>query len=112
MASYSDNYDCVPCGSSTTGLNQNTLDCSCADVNHALVEKDMAGNRLTEKMCLLCPAGSKVITYNTIIAGYQYYADPYSCKSCPDPLMVMSYNSGVYSCSCPSGYTLGEHFKN
>jgi len=48
-----------------------------------------------------------VVTSDQVIAGWQYYADPYRCQACPDPvLMEMTVAGGTYSCSCISGYTL------
>ena len=73
------------------------------------ISSDLAGNKLSAKACVACPAGTKVITSGQVIAGKTYTADLTSCQACPDPLMSMSFSQSVYSCSCPSGYTLGTY---
>jgi meckelin len=55
---------------------------------------------------LPCPSGQQIITTNTLIAGREYSASAYKCQSCPDPLMSMLKTNGVYSCRCPSSYTI------
>ena len=76
-----------------------------------VILSDVAGNKLSAKACVACPAGSKVITASQYIAGKLYKADLTTCRACPDPLMSMSFSNNVYSCSCPSGYTLGTCWK-
>jgi meckelin len=99
-----DRTSCLPCDSTTTGVSWGR--CTCGSVDSVIVDSDAAGNKLTAMECITCPSGTLVITSDTTIAGKTYYADYWSCQSCPDPLMTMSYSGGTYSCSCPSDYTL------
>jgi len=92
FASSRDRSLCMSCGSSTLGFNTATLDCYCSK-NGTLVEKDALGNFLSFKQCVAC--GSNSISNTN---------DPYSCVTCPDPLMVAS--SDGLSCTCPSLYQL------
>eukprot|EP00981_Chlorochromonas_danica_P008890 scaffold2338_cov184-Ochromonas_danica.AAC.1 len=105
LASFSDNSGCVGCDSTTTGLQASTGDCACAS-GKVLIERDVVGNKLTNKTCLSCPTGTLVVTSDTVIAGKSYTGSRYQCQSCPDPLMTMSLVNGVYSCKCPTGYTI------
>eukprot|EP01036_Dinobryon_divergens_P025709 gene25709-34286_t len=105
-AAYADASDCVSCGPTTLGFSRSTSDCTCSVPNNMLVDTDKAGNKLSAKACIACPAGTKVITSDQVIAGKTYTADLTSCQACPDPLMSMSFSLNVYSCSCPSGYTI------
>lgn len=104
-ASTSDGSTCLPCGTNTTGLVTSTGDCGCSN-RYVLIEKDVLGNFLPAKICQACPTGSMVITTSGRIAGKVYTASRYLCQSCPDPLMTMSFVNNVYSCRCPTGYTI------
>jgi meckelin len=39
-----------------------------------------------------------------MIAGQDYEADLYSCRSCPDENMAMTVTAGIGSCACGTGY--------
>lgn len=47
-----------------------------------------------------------LITTDTSIAGKAYQGSYTQCQYCPDPLMTMIFTNGVYSCRCPTGYTI------
>jgi meckelin len=113
-ASYRDRTGCGLCGNGTVGRSEGLCLCSSAhevlvDMDPAgnrLTEIDPAGNRLTEIECLSCPTGTMVVVEDTTIAGKKYFADLWSCQTCPDPLMAMAFSSDSYVCTCPTSYTL------
>jgi len=105
--SWSDKSGCTTCNSgSTSGIGLD-LECNCPSESYHLQEYNKtSGAKLGAKECWACPSGTKRISTSQTIAGVYYYADRYTCQSCPDPHMLMSVSDGVYSCTCGTGYTL------
>ncbi|KAL9644222.1 hypothetical protein ABK040_005683 [Willaertia magna] len=94
LASSRDRSKCMGCSASTLGFDSSIKDCKCGG-NQKLVEKDSLGNYLTNKECLSC--------------GLNSIPDPndrYTCKSCPDLLMISSADGT--ECLCPTGYQKWE----
>lgn len=73
-----DHTRCMPCGSTTNGLDALLGDCTCPD-NHALVETTITGKQLASKECEACPSSSRVFTADA--NGFK--ADRYTCQTCP-----------------------------
>ena len=71
-----------------------------------LRETNATGHYLGYKECVKCASGTAVVTVGTTIAGLYYEPDRYSCRSCPDSLMMMTVSGTTYTCTCPTGYTL------
>ena len=78
-----DHTRCMPCGSTTNGLDVALGDCTCP-ANHALVETTVTGVALASKECEPCPATHRV--FSTASAGF--LADRYTCQTCPGALVV------------------------
>ncbi|KAL9657078.1 hypothetical protein ABK040_002704 [Willaertia magna] len=90
---YTSHFPTSAKSSSLTTL-KSSKDCKCGG-NQKLVEKDSLGNYLTNKECLSC--------------GLNSIPDPndrYTCKSCPDLLMISSADGT--ECLCPTGYQKWE----
>ncbi|GMF09220.1 unnamed protein product [Phytophthora lilii] len=84
-----DSSRCMPCGNSTLGINESAYECMC-DANSILQEKSEDGSYLEAKQCIFCSDGTFADTSRN------------TCKTCPDPFMVIS--SDNYACTCPNGY--------
>ncbi len=95
---------CIPCGSTTLGLGN--VDCQCPTDSsgglYSLVEKDAGGNFLSEKACVECATGLRVISQAENIAGVVYPADLYTCRSCPSLNMSFTVDG---TCECDEGFT-------
>ncbi len=95
---------CIPCGNTTLGLGN--VDCQCPTDSsgglYSLVEKDAGGDFLSEKACVECATGLRVIFQAESIAGVVYPADLYTCRSCPS--LNMSFEADG-TCACDEGFT-------
>jgi meckelin len=102
LASYRDSSSCTSCGTGAT--YDNTIkDCKCTTSTEVLVETDVLGTKTSTKTCTACPSGTQVILTDQMINGKQYYADSYSCQSCPSSHMSMDSS---LNCVCDVGYTI------
>ncbi len=95
---------CIPCGSTTLGLGN--VDCQCPTDSsgglYSLVEKNAGGKFLSEKSCVECATGLRVISQTETIAGVTYLSDLYTCRSCPS--LNMSFGADG-TCACDEGFT-------
>jgi hypothetical protein len=72
----------------TSAINPSYHDCSCGD-GEIIVEKDIAGNYLSSKICMKCPNNT-----------YPVPQPPaYECKACPEG-MINDKTSNPYKCVC------------
>jgi len=123
-ASYIDRSACVPCHPyGTAGFyavdsvpsylpeyNRTCLPLQDATSNsyYVLYDSDSFGNLNEYMNSSVCPSGSGVITVTKSMAGKTFTQDPYSCQSCPDSHMEMSFlsNGEADACTCKSGYII------
>lgn len=98
---------CLPCGSSTSGIDATTGDCTCGALatagTHILVERNAAGTLQATKECLACPTGKRVFLTALPAKGI-IKADPYLCQGCPNTNDENAYVTATGDCACNSGY--------